>query len=141
MHVLFLVGGQNMYVNTLLHCHFCIQIITHHFLLSKVSLPIHAILSINADLLYAMLFPWKYSISHKLLYCPVCIFSCFHGNQHCVASCHYFYTTGSGYNTYGETIWLLMYPSGLASDRCCCMVTDLLIFSVLLTDVNCVAHI
>ncbi len=26
-----------MYVNTLLHCHFCIQILTHHFLLCKVS--------------------------------------------------------------------------------------------------------
>ncbi len=81
-----------MYMNTLLHCHFCIQIITDHFLLSKVSLPIHTIPGINAHLLYPILYPWKYSIRHKLLYCPVCIFGCFHGNQRCVASCHYFYT-------------------------------------------------
>ncbi len=33
----FLVGGPNMYVNTLLHCHFCIQIITDHFMLSKIA--------------------------------------------------------------------------------------------------------
>ncbi len=89
----FLVGGQNMYVNTLLHCHFCIQIITHHFLLSKVSRPIHTKPGINAHL-YAILCPWKYSIRHKLLYCPVCIFGCFHDNQCCVASSHYFYTWG-----------------------------------------------
>ncbi len=49
---------------------------------------------INAHLLYPILCPWKYSIRHKLLYCPVCIFGCFHVNQHCVASCHYFYTSG-----------------------------------------------
>ncbi len=90
----FLVGGQNMYMNTLLHCHFCIQIITDQFLLSKVSHPIHTISRINAHLLYPILCPWKYSITHKLLYCPVCIFDCFHDNQHCVASCHYFYTWG-----------------------------------------------
>ncbi len=83
-----------MYMNRLLHCHFCIQIITDHFLLSKVSHPIHTILGINAHLLYPILCPWKYSIRHKLLYCPVCIFGCFHGNQRCVASCHYFYTWG-----------------------------------------------
>ncbi len=41
--MLYLMGGHNMYMNTLLHCHFCIQIITHHFLLSKVSRPIHTI--------------------------------------------------------------------------------------------------
>ncbi len=49
-----------MYVNTFLHCHFCIQITT----------------------------------KHKVLYCSVYIFGCFHGNQCCVASCHYFYTWG-----------------------------------------------
>ncbi len=59
-----------MYINTLLHCHFCIQIITDHFLLSKVSCPIHTIPGINAHLLYPILCPWKYSIRHKLLYCP-----------------------------------------------------------------------
>ncbi len=52
--------------------------------------PIHTIPGINAHLLYPILCPWKYSIRH-LLYCPVCIFG-FHGNQHCVASCPYFYT-------------------------------------------------
>ncbi len=72
--MVFLVGGQNMYMNTLLHCHFCIQIITDHFLLIKVSQPIHTIPGINAHLLYPILCPWKYSIRHKLLYCPVCIF-------------------------------------------------------------------
>ncbi len=82
-----------MYMNTLLHCHFCIQIITDHFVLSKVSHPIHTI-PINAPLLYPILCPWKYSIRHKLLYCPVCIFACFHSNQRCVASYHYFYTCG-----------------------------------------------
>ncbi len=97
-------------MNTLLHCHFCIQIITHHFMLSKVSRPIHTIPGINAHLLHPILCPWKYSIRHKLLYCPICIFGCFHGNHHCVVSCHYFYTwgrgdsTGSGCNKYGETI-------------------------------------
>ncbi len=75
-------------MKTLLHCHCCIQIITHHFLLSKVSPPIHTLLWINADLLYPILCPWKYSISHKLLYCPVRILSCFHGNQHYIASCY-----------------------------------------------------
>ncbi len=94
MHVNFLVGGQNMYMNTLLHCHFCIQIITDHFLLIKVSHTIHTIPGINAHLLYPILCLWKYSMRHKLLYCPVCFFGCFHGNQHCVASCHYFYTWG-----------------------------------------------
>ncbi len=83
-----------MYMNTLLHCHFCIQIITDHFLLIKVSHSIHTIPGINAHLLYPILCSWKYSITHKLLYCPVCIFGCFHGNQRCVASCHYFYTWG-----------------------------------------------
>ncbi len=90
----FLVGGQNMYINTLLLCHFCIQIITDHSLQSKVSHPIHTIPAINAHLLYPILCPWKYSIRHKLLYCPVCIFGCFHGNHRCVASYHYFYTWG-----------------------------------------------
>ncbi len=83
-----------MHMNTLLHCHFCIQIITDHFLLSKVSHPIHTIPGINAHLLYPILCPWKYSIIHKLLYCAVCIFGCFHGNQCCVASYHYFYNWG-----------------------------------------------
>ncbi len=83
-----------MYINTLLHCYFCIQIITDHFLLSKVSRPIHTIPGINAHLLYPILCSWKYSISHKLLYCSLCIFGCFHDNQRCVASCHYFYTLG-----------------------------------------------
>ncbi len=70
----FLVGVQNMYMNTLLLCHFCIQIINDPFLLSKVSHPIHTIPEINAHLLYPILCPWKYSIRDKLLYCPVCIF-------------------------------------------------------------------
>ncbi len=83
-----------MYMNTLVHCHFCIEIITDHFLLSMVSCPIHTIPGINAHLLYPILCPWKYFIRHKLLYCPVCIFGCFHGNQRCVASYHYFYTWG-----------------------------------------------
>ncbi len=83
-----------MYMNTLLHCHFCIQIITDHFLLNQVSHPIHNIPGINAHLLYPILCPRKYSIRRKLLYCPVCIFCCFHGNQRCVASYHYFYTWG-----------------------------------------------
>ncbi len=47
---------------------------------------------IHTHLLYPILCTWKYSIRHKLLYCPRCIFGCFHGNQRCVASCHYFYT-------------------------------------------------
>ncbi len=80
-----------MYMNTLLHCHFCKQLITDHFLLSKVSHHIYTIPGINAHLLYPILCPWKYSIRHKL-YCPVCIFGCFHGNQRCLASYHYFYT-------------------------------------------------
>ncbi len=107
----FLVRGQHMYMNTLLHCHFCIQIITDHFLLSKVSRPIHTIPGMNAYLLYPILCPGKYSIRHKLLYCPVCIFGCLHGNQCCVASYHYFYTlggggpTGRGHHQYSETIW------------------------------------
>ncbi len=54
----------------------------------QVLTPIHTIPGINAHLLYPILCPWKYSISH------VCIFGCFHGNQHCVASCHYSYTWG-----------------------------------------------
>ncbi len=83
-----------MYMTTLLHCHFCIQIITDHFLLIKVSHPIHTIPGINAHLLYHILCSWKYSIKQKLLYCPVCIFGCFHGNEICVASWHYFYTWG-----------------------------------------------
>ncbi len=83
-----------MYMNTLLHCHFCMQIIPDHFLLIKVSHPIHTIPGINSHLLYPILCPWKYSIRHKLLYCPVCMFGCFHGNQCYVASCHYFYTWG-----------------------------------------------
>ncbi len=90
----FLVRRQNMYMNTFLDCHFCIQIITDHFLLSKVSRPIHTIPGINAHLLYPILCPWKYFIRHKLLYCPACIFGSFHGNQPCVVSCHYFYTWG-----------------------------------------------
>ncbi len=107
-----------MYVNTLLHCHFCVQIITDHFLLNKVSHPIHIIPGINAHLLYPMLCPWKYSIRHKLLYCPVYMFGCFHGNQYCVASCHYFYTwggggsTGSGYHLYGETLSVFSFTNG-----------------------------
>ncbi len=105
----FLVGGQNIYMTTLLHCHFCIQMITHHFLPSKVSRPIHTIPAINAHLLYLLLCPWKYSVKHKLLNGPVCIFGYFHGNQRCVASCHYFYTwggsTGSGCNRYSETMY------------------------------------
>ncbi len=80
-----------MYVNTLLLCHLCIQIITHHFLLNKVSHPVHTIQGINAHLLYPILCPRKYSIRHKLLYCPVCILGCCYGNQCCEASCRYFY--------------------------------------------------
>ncbi len=90
-----------MYVSTLLHCHFCIQIITHHFLLSKVSRPIHTIPGINAYLLYPILLQWKYSIRHKLLYCPVCVFGC---NQRCVASC-IISILGNGCNKYGETLY------------------------------------
>ncbi len=52
--------------------------------------PIHTIPGINAHLLY----PWKYSIRHKLLYSSACIFGCFHGNQCCEVSCHYFYIGG-----------------------------------------------
>ncbi len=33
----FLVGRQNMYMNTLLYCHFAYKIIAHHFLPNKVS--------------------------------------------------------------------------------------------------------
>ncbi len=91
MHV-FLVGSQNIYLITFLHYQFCIQLITDHFLLSKFSHLIHTIPGINAHILSPILCPWKYSIRRKLLYCPVCIFGCFHGNQRCVASYHYFYT-------------------------------------------------
>ncbi len=96
MFLLVGAAGRAKYgnMNTLLYCHFCIQMITHHFLLSKVSRPIHTIPGINAHLLYPILCSWKYSIRHKLLYCPVCFFDYFHGNQHCVASCYYFYTLG-----------------------------------------------
>ncbi len=88
----FSVEGKIYYVNTLLKCHFCIQMITHHFLLSKVSRHIQTIPRINAHLLYPILCT-KYSTRHKL-YCPVYILICFHGNQHCVASCHYLYAWG-----------------------------------------------
>ncbi len=100
----FLVGGQNMYMNTLLHCHYCIQIITNHLQLSKVTRPIHTIPGINAHLLYPILCLWKYSIIHKLLYYPLCIFGYFHGNQCCVASCHYFYTWGF-YRKWKSLVW------------------------------------
>ncbi len=87
-------SGRAKYLHEhILHCHFCIQIITDHLLLSKVSHPIHTIPGINGHLLYPILYPWKYSIRHKLLYCPVCILG-FHGNQRCIASYHYFYTWG-----------------------------------------------
>ncbi len=33
---------------------------------------------------------------HKLLYCPVSILGCFHGNQCCVDFFNYFYTWGGG---------------------------------------------
>ncbi len=83
----FVFSGRAKYVHQhTSSLHFCIQIITDHFLLSKVSHPIHTIPGINAQLLYPILCPWKYSIRHKLLYCSVRIFGCFHGNQCCVAS-------------------------------------------------------
>ncbi len=44
---LFSVGGQTIYTNTLLDCHFCIQIIAHHFLPSKVPLPPYSCHSMN----------------------------------------------------------------------------------------------
>ncbi len=90
-----------MSANTLLHCHFCIQIIARHFLLTKVSPNINTIPWINTHLLYPILFLCEYSISHKLLYCPVCIFWCFPGNQHCIISCHYFYTWDRGLQEVG----------------------------------------
>ncbi len=99
-----------MYVNTLLHCHFCIQIITNNFLQSKVS---HPIPGINAHLLYPIVCPWKYSIRHTLLYCPVCIVYCWLFPWQptlCSILPLFLYwgdggSTGRGCNKYGETLF------------------------------------
>ncbi len=90
-----------MYVNTLLDCHFWIQIITDHFLLNKVSHPIHTMPGTNAHLLYPILCPWKYSIRHKLLYCLVCILVVSMATKvvkHLVIISILEGSTGSGYN-------------------------------------------
>ncbi len=48
----------------------------------------------KCSLMILYLMPLEVFYTHKLLYCPVCIYGCFHSNQHCVASSHYFYTWG-----------------------------------------------
>ncbi len=80
---------------TLLHCHFCIQIITNHFLLSKVSHPIHTIPGMNkCTLIIPYLMPLEVFYQTQIIILPCMYFGCFHGNQRCVASYHYFYTWG-----------------------------------------------
>ncbi len=76
--------------------------IFYHFLLTKVSSPLPPIPTIpwintliSADTLsYSS---WKCSIYQSQIIILSCkYFSCFHGNQYCVAFCHYFYTWGGG---------------------------------------------
>ncbi len=61
-------------MSTLLYCHFRIQIITDHFMLSKVSHPIHTIPGINAHLLYPMLFPLEVFYQTQIIILPCMYF-------------------------------------------------------------------
>ncbi len=92
MHVFFLVGGQNMYVNTLLHCHFCIQMITHPSLPAEQGLMPHT--KNKCTLIITYLMPLEVFYQTQIIILSCMYFGCFHGNQHCVASYHYFYTWG-----------------------------------------------
>ncbi len=58
----------------------------------------------KCSLMILYLMPLEVFYTHKLLYCPVCIFGCFHGNQRCVTSYHYFYTWGF-YRKWISLVW------------------------------------
>ncbi len=98
-----------MYMNTLLQCHFCIQIIINDLLLSKVSGPIHTIPGINTHLLYPILCPWKYSIR---LILPCMYFWLFPWQPTLYSILTLFLylggSTGSRYHQYGETLCVKM---------------------------------
>ncbi len=124
-----------MYMNTLLHYHFCLQIITDRFLLIKVSHPIHTIPEINAHLLYpyapgSILSDTNYYIAlHVFLVVSMAtnivqhlaIISILRGGGS---------STGSGYHQYGETICGVIgpkiFPTSSVKQKVCTLCTDII---------------